>query len=315
MNYVSLPYSNSSHVKVPFICKNHVYQRGMDWDGFPETMGYKLTRTKNGEQDLTPFTETTPKLELDGFLQSWLWFGLLTEFSNITPWRPSVDPGFTIESTSIRDSKKTYSSSNENQRIVDTEPAFISVDHVTFLDHSNLYTGLEILCNEFYRAGTRRKKDTSTKLRELHRRLVKAYSVLHTCMRVCIANNKKDTESEQTKLNFLSIKILLETLIHTMHAIWGLGLLDNRDLGCFYYFWTYRRMKEAGWCPSAIYRVHVLTLASTCYYMTYLTPPQVTKHSECSERGCKLLDVDDRKYQTKHRGDVYYTMSACSGHC
>ena len=61
------------------------------------------------------------------------------------------------------------------------------------------------------------------------------------------------------------------------------------------------RLDENGWCPSLIHRLTRMVGFSGLYYATLLGPMWVKKnHTLCSDKECKADFVDDETYLTKH---------------
>jgi hypothetical protein len=261
MEHIPLPADPAqAHLKVPLLCEDNMYDGSgiPDWLEYGTKWGYAV-HTYDDSPILVPIN---PKGSQDAFIQSWLWFGVLTEFCRVILTFDLADSFIETEgSQKFLTTKSLEQKLTLSRTILSLFPQRIRELQYTTAKH--LLTHAENFCYQcLSRTGQRRHQ-------------VSVSPEIST-----------------------SVLVLIETLKHATRVLWVESVTDLAHTPPNQ--WTYDRMKENGWCESDVHCLHTLAGSSACYYATLLKPNDVLDHSNCSPKACKHRIIVESTYATKH---------------
>lgn len=297
----------SEVIKVPYLCKN-------DYDGlqFSDNASrfyeYPMRQGYNSEASVLELRKTDG---FEGFVQNWLYFGLLTEFLGIKP------------------STKDF----VRESVVSGRPVL------------NIYTGeLSRLLGEW----KFRILSFETKRREQY--LVELYGyIFYATQWVERLDTQLNDNRDQTPLILFSIKVLIESLImaildYNSHfkpleskrkitsklKKYAYSFRRNISVSDFTILpdisshfdphlrdiewiesqlpfptaseYIRRQMISAGWCPHYLAHIGQTYSSSALYYLSTIRCKSTSGkcHSACREKDCAANNIDEATYESKH---------------
>ena len=262
-----LDHATDEMVTIPYRCKE-MYDGG-DFDTYPSRAGWELAALRRGDfQDKS-------KEDAIGFLQSWLYYGILWEY-----FGGFADFTLTKFVRQTEYEKKVVSTQNLAQYIVRwshlEEARSVEQRHAGFVK-------------------------TLTRLRFVYDLAITLSNGFPT---ITLDKYKRPPWQLPDDIS-LSIQVLADTLQHAGFKIYK----ERYNLDWGYSPLLKQKMLTDGWCPRAVstclfgQHIHILCYAST------VRPPSLAKnHRECSEMRCEWEHIPMNSYKTKHR-------PSCSGDC
>lgn len=270
MDHLPLPKSSPwGHIDVPlYICKGYTYIYSPPWETYPVRQGYVA-----GNDFCAPDSREYPqhhKPQLAAFVQSWLWFGLLSEFLHSTC--EQVD--WTVDTTSP-DAQVTRRITTRNL--------------------------LHVLDNWLHAIINSNSDDQRTSLARVDR-LLRNADQEQTTFSQDLFNYFIARDLLPDPLT-LSIQVLLATLKLARNAAFPesnpLDQTPNSQLKLLK-----QRMEKDGWCPSEMTRLKQDSHVMSEYCASILGPVQAAfDHAQCDRESCIATQIDQSKYCTRHISD------------
>jgi hypothetical protein len=238
-----------------------IYDR-LGFFGYPDRKGWnKKELLNNGDYGKRKIEE------LESFLQSWLFFGLLTEVL------PELNPDDFIRKSPLGESYIT------------TEP-------------------LENYLGKWKENEKEDSRGRNRRMVKVELALDEARTLISKYCSVDKAGDKSYWPIDP--LLSLSFMILGETLTHAKAEILGgpgiSGWHDDIKGGWGNSKEVLQRMIDAGWCPHSVRMIQGLMKGhvSGLYYASTFDPPNRKDHRNCSDRKCIAEQADKATYLTKH---------------
>ena len=258
--------SSEPSIQVPYLC-NQMYDGG-DFDSYPLRAGFDVPTIASSN------FESKTREACIGFLQSWLYFGLLSDFFGaLAEFRLS----------------DFINHADNGSRTVTTRKLPYIIRKWNALEQAK---AAEDRVRAFQR--------TKYRLLSLHNLAV------FFCEGVPSGDGKIRTIQLLPAEVSLSIQILADTLQHAGHEIYK-GRY-NIEWG-FSSFLT-DQLRRAGWCPRAITTCTKGQEIHNLYYASTLGEPPVGRnHGSCDDHFCKWEHIEVETYVTGHRPDC--TKAAC----
>jgi hypothetical protein len=267
-----------------------------DFGSFPQRHGFMM---EDGGLNMS-----RSSVDLASMLQSWLYFGLLSEFLDRQVTTQHLESRTSTPNLTPRDFFDFYDPGRR-----DPSP---TSDPSTAGDHPRLRSfGLPNLLDEWQTE--LRRQDAAT----VYGRLPQLKKVIETALKGSLMFDRCQLlGSDEHATVALSVKLLLSTLIHAYNSLYPddrfLWLLDDliplQSLdprpGSPSALLLLRRMIDSGWCPQAAQRACSSRTYHTVYYMSHLPRMQQGQHSRCDKRQCTAYNIDEKQYRTVHTSDT-----------
>lgn len=249
-----------SCVQVPYLCKA-MYDGG-DFEDYPSRKGFQIPHIATGN------FKHKSREECIGFLQAWMYFGLLWDFFRdlegfqLSEFIHQNDDGTaTVTTRALPHVIRAWNTREQAKTLEERQKTF---------------------------------QQTRSRLLNLH------VLAVYFCEGVPAGDGKVRTIELLPPEVSLSIQILADTLQHAGHEI----LHGNYNIEWGSSTLLQKRMRQVGWCPRAIATCSKGQQIHNLYYASTLGSPPVRKdHSLCDTRVCQWEQIDDASYLTSHRID------------
>lgn len=261
---------------------------GGPWMSYPARKGRTLTAWNGTSFDLIEHYRSeranpTPLKDLEPFIQTWLYFGLLVEFSGINLSSLEEDSSVLTDSTS----------KDVVDRIYDT---------MLVHEGDKTYVSLDSDCLRSYVESTRPRLPKDPEIRK------KYYHHLTLCLS-CAHSLLSTMPKDFNHAVKYSIAALGELLMHTVNAgfqflqiqpkfgrYWGNAFLNDE---------AKTSMRNHGWCVSDIARVEAKYKSIQALYMAQMMDRSLPSrdHSQCSEQVCKFYQIKMEDFQIRHQNE------------
>jgi Heterokaryon incompatibility protein (HET) len=273
MDHLPLPKSSPwGHIDVPlYTCEGYEYIYSSPWDTYPARQGYDFSDDFYVHH--SRYYPEHHKPRLAAFAQSWLWFGLLSEFLHAT-----CDPvDWTVDTTSP-DAQVT--------RKITTK---------------NLLHALDNWLDAIVKSNWDNQRASLTRIDRLLRTADKEQSALS--MNIFDMFDMFGAMDLLPEPLTLSIQVLLGTLRLARNVAFPksstLDLTLNPQLKLLKQW-----MKKDGWCPSEMTRLRQDNQVMSEYCASMLGPVQAAfDHAKCDDLNCVATQIDQSKYCTRHVSD------------
>ncbi|KAF2493286.1 hypothetical protein BU16DRAFT_75751 [Lophium mytilinum] len=305
MDHLPLPSSPSLNHEIPYLCTENFdggpfatydTRSGWTWSSVAGQIQFKRNgKTANNEQ-------------IASFLQTWLYFGLLSE--TLGEWSPGLHKRFIAEGKS---GQKRLSTQYLEQTVVDWSgllaeiPLGMSWKSRLLLYSRQITRALKKLLRLL---GLPMQPDTRRE--DLEKDLDRFRACLQTTQSLIFhfyRHRKRYHDSEVYQL--LALMELAMFLTLTWNNIYSHvtgklpeGLLALQNGKSITNVFLTKHMRKKNWCPSDIARIMGDSPSSTIWYYANMTPPRKKlDHKGCSEVFCKRTQIDmNENYQLSHTG-------------
>ena len=244
-------------IQVPYLC-HAMYDRDL-FDSYYVRMNWDLMALSRGD------FKNRSEEEAIGFLQNWMYFGLLWDF---------------FGSMETFDLAEFFAETGTGPKVVTTArlPYYIRLWYQAAQEKSTEQR------NEHF-------QKTKTRLLSLH------HLAAYFCEGVPFGDGRKRSTWHLPLEISLSIQILADTLQHAGHEI----LKGSYNIEWGYSPLLKRNMRRDGWCPRAIATCTSGQQIHNLYYASTLGCPLVPKmHESCDEKLCQWEQTDVKTYVTLH---------------
>ena len=273
---------------VPLLFKREDIYDGTGFSTFPERKGVQI-------QDLISGTHNDRfPLESAGLLQSWLYFGLLTEIFIVSDIRVNTDdfiePSKAADEPLFIETTHTFQSLRVTAKVPISSIVTTKALNSYILRWGEVVSGLSL---------EQQKKD-----------IVKMIALLKEAREIMnVLRSPPAGLYDRAILPHvvsISICILGETLEQSLIQIYNNEAIDNLQEESIGTSWPYAdfpriRMREDGWCES---HTPILRLTATTYFAGMLKRPLMKKdHQSCHSGQCLAYQVVDTQYKTRHVTD------------
>jgi hypothetical protein len=268
------------NIEIPYLCKEEYDREG--FSGYPLRQGWDKTKIlAQGD-----FGSERPLKDIQSFLQTWLYFGLLSEVLGI--YRVQVETSHFLRKV---ESGAQYITSEPLQQM------------------ATLWGDGEM--------NLRSKEQTSKTGQQTRLRLVTAileeacdWANTFCAYKGPTVITKPTIRSSHSPLPpevSMSISALGDSLNHAKMLIWN--LYGTPALGLWWGDSEYiiQRILQAGWCPFDIHRLRNFktidcqyTLLCQYYCSTFPAPRRNGDHSSCQVELCLVDQINEDHYKTKH---------------
>lgn len=236
----------------------------LGFESFPLRKGF----VKDGS-----FDDSRPYSELASFVQSWLYFGLLSEVLEIR-----VTPECFTAVLAANEPEKALLCSTRLTTLIDDWQKQLRDMGVQRCDEKLRHVGHTI---ELAIRGSSQ----------------------------CDFNTTRD--SEQYAAVTLSVKLLVSTLVHVYNSLWPERQFSVQDARLVPLpsststpspaaWLLMRRMSQANWCPQAVRRICASYNYATACYLSQLPRLRRADHSACTDSNCLAYNTNEQVYEPKH---------------
>jgi hypothetical protein len=305
MEYLGQPENPHRPVRVPFF-PGYTYDREGLAD-YPERLGWDLDQLADGDLQNRSLEEAI------SFLQSWLFFGFLTEVFSLYGIHVSVDNFLSTSDGNVDSS---------NIGIMNIASTTICNPHrcgVSTVFRPPKSPSEEIIPSTYYETNVYVNTTSLTSLlRELHvsKNLLGQVETVNTYIQIVELELSRfagwwlsaEIQSDPVEIQrihlstmpfevWLSITTVLAAIKSSVVHAEGHRLPQYPD--CKY---VRARMIEHGWCPQNVARLGItFHSAVTMYYASLLGPPLPSDaHFACSESRCEVNSIDESTYIQRH---------------
>ncbi|KAI9641931.1 hypothetical protein NHQ30_009800 [Ciborinia camelliae] len=296
MDYLLLPHYRgdlpTSIPKVPYVCSARY--DGTPFLSYPAKVGRPEAGDAWFDQARYKLLETfSPSLipELESFLQTWLFFGLIAEAMGATNGDLTTEPSSTPEPNLEDDSAKlTY------REVLDRLYRLVLVERENgaceiVLDAEGLQTILDM---------TKARWPSSDELQQ------KRYDYLGRCIR-CAYNILKSVPQEfnhDVKFSIIGLLELFSQSLQRTSKARGLKYDIFQIYTPEYFNEDVRQdMMNHGWCPNDIERTRFNFQSLQLSYISRMMDKSLPRrdHSTCTSHSCKYFQINMAKYQLQHQ--------------
>ncbi|MCJ1451371.1 hypothetical protein MMC28_001707 [Mycoblastus sanguinarius] len=274
MDHISPVINPHRAVQVPYLGgvysgdrgANYPQRSGVAFADYPESEGWSLSHLQQGrlfQKHGGKFYERSP-LEVERFLQAWLYFGMIQEILGMAI--PTAD----------------------FVRLDESKASFITT---------------EKLRSYLHRWKVRIDSDRALGLRETwsrrDQRITECLAFSYDFWKGITESVKNCLLPPEIEL---SIQILAMTLEHAVTSVCEIPVEMAPWRLARSHFVT-NRMIEDGWCPSVVEQIWYPSHLTLQYYASLLGPPEKRlRHDDCAagDSGCKAKNTVDSQYRTKH---------------
>jgi hypothetical protein len=272
--------------RTPYISKER-YDGG-PWVSYPSRRGKLLSVWDGKNFNLQEYHRServnpTPLLELEPFVQTWLYFGLLSEFLCVNISEVGLGTLAVGE--------------QEFKTIVDR-----IYDATLLQDGDGHYVSLTSDCLNSFLQSTRPRLPQDPEIKK------RFYEHLNLCLS-CTKYMLVSLPAEFNHSVKCSIAALAELLMHTVNTafqllglkpefgrFWGKDFLDKE---------AKRAMKDRGWCVSDISRLEAKYKSVQGLYVARMMDKSLPSrnHENCTEFVCRYFQINMGAFQLQHQGD------------
>ena len=274
MNHLPLPQDQSiGHIAIPFLATDDYSSPFHD---YPRRNGWSMEFRGNSKPKLTHSPTSTAGKDLVSLMQTWLYFGLLSEFLgspvDMEPFKQVSDSGSVVLSTEVLESLVCNRTSLLLEQSEVDGPAQVE-------SWRDAFYGVLLIVRS------------------------------HTAFFVAGAAN----DDQALSLTCLAISVLAEYTMSALKGLCGrLGVeipvtqrwrVSSRDLPLDYGLPIVKLMQRRGWCPHdvALFNGAQIETVSTLWYLANLSPPRTSmSHSACIAENCVPLQMDKFQYRQSH---------------
>ena len=273
--------------KTPYISKER-YDGGL-WTSYPSRRGWQLSAWDGKYFDLQEYHRServnpTPLAELEPFIQTWLYFGLLSEFLCVNL------SGFKEGTPSVNE--------KELRAIVD-----LIYDATLIQDGNRKYVNLSSDNLNSFLQSTRQRLPKETEI------MRKFYQHLNHCLS-CTSSMLAALPAGFNHAVKCSIAALAELLMNTVNTafrliglkpdfgrFWGKGFLDNEAKNL---------MKSHGWCISDITRLEAKYKSIQSLYAARMMDKSLPErnHDNCTKFSCNFFQINMEAFRLQHQEDT-----------
>lgn len=264
--------------RTPYIAKER-YDGG-PWLSYPARKGKLTNMLKNGSLDIIEYARServnpTPLQETESFFQTWLYFGLIAEFTGAN-------------------SANEHGADGSSNEVLDRLYSII-------LDKDERFARLDKECLDEFLALARARTFPHLEARKAH------YEHLTLCLSYaysCAAHFPPEF-NHAVRCSIAALGELFMTTVNfaldmvglpKMGRDWKIGFLNHESRAS---------MVKHGWCPSDIARAEAKYSYIQTLYMMRMLDKSLPKrdHTKCTPSACNLYQINNGTYKEQHQHD------------
>ena len=274
MDHLPLPSDKFiGHISIPFLATDDYSSPFHD---YPQRNGWNIEFRGNLNPKLSHSLTSHANKDLVSLMQTWLYFGLLSEFLgtpvDMEPFKQASDSGSLVMSTEVLETLVCNRTSLLLEQSKVNGPALVE-------SWRDAFYGVLVIIRH------------------------------HTGFFVAGAAN----DNRALSLTCLAISVLAEYTMSALKGLCGrLGVeipvtqrwrISSRELPLDHGLPIMKLMPGRGWCPRdvALFNGAQIDTVSTLWYLANLSPPRTsTSHSACTAENCVPLQMDKFQYRQSH---------------
>ena len=274
MNHLPLPKDQLiDHIAIPFLASDDYSSPFHD---YPQRNGWNIEFRANGIPIINHSPTSHANKHLVSLMQTWLYFGLLSEFLgapvDMEPFKQASESGSTVLSTEVLE---------------------------------------RLVCNRTSSLLEQSKLDGPAQVESWRDAFYGVLLIIRHHSAFFVAQAAKDDQA--LALTCLAISVLAEYTMTALKNLCGrLGVeipvtqkwrVLDPELSLDYGLPIVQLMQRRGWCPHdvALFNGAQIRTVSTLWYLANLSPPRTSmSHSACTAENCVPLQMDKSQYRQSH---------------